>query len=447
MISFVERRPSGQNGLFFSVDVRTPTTEDSPASSIVVSGWAMHEKSIISGIRVNSSLGELLRESPAGPLPTNVVERLKRHGVGSLLTDGGKEAVGFSVELGLLEVPLGADLYVAVNLLSQDGTSSSVRVGTISDLPPHTLELHYTEETSPLLLPSLGRSGTTLLMGLLSQHPSILVPGPHPFEFRQLSYLWHAARVLLSPADFANSMHPDSFEIVNRHRIGYDPYNRSEFQAQMATTGVRVWRQATFPNHLVDFLKQEVDGFAAAFRQDPASAPPKYVADKVLVGPLITFITNLYPRSRRVFLVRDFRDVFCSARAFNRKRGSQSFGETASTTDAEWLQRLGMSARHLYRYFQVYRDVSVLVRYEDLVSQTGAELDRILGYLEIDDSPDTIKRLIDRGRTRGRPDDHGTSYDAGSSSGRWRRELTREERDVTRSAFADVLDALGYPID
>ena len=48
-------------------------------------------------------------------------------------------------------------------------------------------------------------------------------------------------------------------------------------------------------------------------------------------------LAELYPDSREVFLVRDFRDMVSSILAFNAKRGARGFGRAAAETDAGYV--------------------------------------------------------------------------------------------------------------
>ena len=57
---------------------------------------------------------------------------------------------------------------------------------------------------------------------------------------------------------------------------------------------------------------------------------------------------ELYPDGREIFLVRDFRDMLCSIRAFNEKRGSAAFGlDGPGAEEAYVVEVLAPSVKNL----------------------------------------------------------------------------------------------------
>ena len=49
---------------------------------------------------------------------------------------------------------------------------------------------------------------------------------------------------------------------------------------------------------------------------------------------------ELYPAARELFLVRDFRDMIASMRAYNARKGFGDFGRETAQSDAAWLADL-----------------------------------------------------------------------------------------------------------
>ena len=102
-------------------------------------------------------------------------------------------------------------------------------------------------------------------------------------------------------------------------------------------------------------------------------------------------LTELYPASRELFLVRDFRDMVSSILAFNRKRGAQGFGR-AGAGQRRRIRRIaradgrpGSSGHGSDGAARAH-----LVRYEDLVLDPEPTLGGLLGYLGVDASRDTV---------------------------------------------------------
>ena len=74
---------------------------------------------------------------------------------------------------------------------------------------------------------------------------------------------------------------------------------------------------------LATFAQQRID---AVYRQVAAlgDGRAEFFAEKCLPeGNVPQLLRELYPDAREVFLVRDFRDMLCSIRAFNEKRGCE----------------------------------------------------------------------------------------------------------------------------
>ena len=84
-------------------------------------------------------------------------------------------------------------------------------------------------------------------------------------------------------------------------------------------------------------------------------------------------------------------------------------------------------------------EISRLVRYEDLVLEPEQTLGRICALLELEAGPAEQREAEAATFQR-----HGTSGSPQESIGRWRNELTEEERELCETAFGDFLKILGY---
>ena len=115
--------------------------------------------------------------------------------------------------------------------------------------------------------------------------------------------------------------------------------------------------------------------------------------------PVLTW--ELYPRAKEVFLVRDFRDMARSILAFDARRGFAGFGRPEGARDEEYMREvLADMARDLHRSWQTRSDRAHLIRYEDLVLDTESTCARLLEYLEIDASPETLTVSSSMARSR-----------------------------------------------
>jgi Sulfotransferase family len=143
--------------------------------------------------------------------------------------------------------------------------------------------------------------------------------------------------------------------------------------------------------------------------------------------------------------VRDFRDMVSSILAFNRRRGVQGFGEGAADDPLDYVGRLGGWAEGLVRSFERRRGRAHALRYEDLVRDRRATLERLLEYLEVDASEPVVSGMVDALRAE-MPElaEHATAQDADASIGRWRTDLDEDLKRACERSFGLALETFGY---
>jgi hypothetical protein len=174
---------------------------------------------------------------------------------------------------------------------------------------------------------------------------------------------------------------------------------------------------------------------------------PRYFAEKCWPDEVTPqLLSELYPDGREILLVRDFRDMVCSIMGFNAKRGFASFGREVTGSDEEFIRYLRESAVRILESWRAREDRAVLVRYEDLILAPETTLGELFSYLEIEADPGTIRQVIE-GANASRPHvqrAHQTSASVARSVGRWKDELSSEQKAICHETFGDVLDAFGY---
>ncbi|MGQ9902896.1 MAG: sulfotransferase family protein, partial [Anaerolineae bacterium] len=323
-----------------------------------------------------------------------------------------------------------------------DGASSML--GTIEverspiSPPPHSDKL-----LQPILVSALARSGTTWLMHLLSTHPCVSVYPQYPYEMHAAGYWWHLCRVSTNPVQLYGLYHPDLFWF-NLEQVGCPPYFMPVTESQPGMTewfceehiqAVIVCCQA-----MIDQIYRRVAGLKAA-----ESTDLRYFAEKQPVPAYAWLAWELYPGAREIFLVRDFRDVFSSILAFNRKRQVITFGRENFDDDATFAEWLAGRAMNLWANWQARSGRALLVRYEDLVRSPIHELQRILDYLGLHSSQAAAQDLLDRAsQSEAILLNHRTSQDALQSVGRWRYDLPPDLQNTAERVFSDALSAFGY---
>ena len=284
-----------------------------------------------------------------------------------------------------------------------------------------------TQPLRPMLLTTMGRSGSTLLMSILAAHPHIVVADQPPFEVELLTYYAYALRHLISPGDHERSLRPDQITAVeSRFSLGWNPYfeasHRLRFKdqtlfAEFLANAVPPRLAAAFHDIVLEFYK--------TVAVDQGKSYPLYFAEKALPEDLIRKSARyMFGPTKEVVLVRDLRDAVVSFMQYGKLDFELAFESLAS------------SAKQILRIRAEASDDVHFVKYEDLVEQPAATIDRILAFLGLNRdfriaNQDALFKV------------HATSSNPRASVGRWMRDLTPEalERCVR---FAEFHKVFGY---
>src|ERR1700676_3931501 len=159
-----------------------------------------------------------------------------------------------------------------------------------------------------------------------------------------------------------------------------------------------------------------------------------YLAEKFNISHLRDLVPNIYGTSREIFLVRDFRDVWVSARSLNNRRDSPSFGRAEVQDDEAWLHSFSGSVLQILLNYQAAQPGSFLVRYEDLIEAPRTVLPALLQFLQIEATDEIADRMVERVRSVDltNASGHVTSASPALSRGRWRAEMTDREKELAR---------------
>lgn len=330
------------------------------------------------------------------------------------------------------------NFYFAAPLSMFEEQNVSVRVsGTEYYLPQQQATLSPIEDRctasvyrphGPILVSTMGRTGSTAVMALLAQHPAVLVAGEKPYEVEMACYYAYALRTLVAPGDHERSWKTDNITAAdNRFSLGLNPY----FEASFANV-------FSNPATLQNYLTQRVPGrLAAAFREivldyyeelghDKSVKYPIYFAEKCLPERDARLgIRFMFPNVREILLVRDLRDVLCSAM----KSNGGEFGTILQDTAAAGRQILRILA-------ESNRDIHVL-KYEDFVLERSRSADllfQFLGVPSINSDQQKMRQLFAS---------HATSKSPEMSIGRWKHDLNADQREQAK-VLAPFLEAFGY---
>jgi hypothetical protein len=345
---------------------------------------------------------------------------------------------GFHIAVAVIGLPAAFDAMVEATLADGRRIALARIHGTRSRWCPHE-----GAELRPVVVTSLGRSGSTYLLGLLAGHPEISVDPVVPYENRTSSYWLHLFKVLSRPANHARAGDLDTFAF-SRHFVGQNPFNIAFPDEPDA---MREWYGRIAVERLAAFCRQSIDSYYRQLGGTHHKTSPQYYAEKAFGSPLSHLWTELYSGGREIFLVRDFRDMVASILAFNAKRGHSAFSRERFNSDEEYVRWLGATGvREMQMAWQRRASGSLLVRYEDLVRDPEASLTAILAYVGLESSEGTVRAMLERIPTVAALRDHRTSQDAPSSIGRWRVDLDERLQEVCAEVFEPVLPDFGYAV-
>jgi hypothetical protein len=85
----------------------------------------------------------------------------------------------------------------------------------------------------------------------------------------------------------------------------------------------------------------------------------------------------------------------------------------------------------------------LLLRYEDLLSNPRAHLEKTLGWLGVD-VPETIDSVITERRFDSQPDTGSGRFARAAQPGLWRENLTADEQKVLAEIMGETLARFGY---
>jgi hypothetical protein len=306
----------------------------------------------------------------------------------------------------------------------------------------------YEPQLRPLMVTSLGRTGTTWLIRLLSEHPKISTHRLYPHETRISAYWMQALKVLSEPCDHWSSAHPETFH-ENMSWVGHNPFYYS-LPARSAETEadkrITEWMSTVQTARLTAFCQQRIDELYLQIANSQGETRPTYFVEKYpQAGHLAWMVWSLYANARELFLFRDFRDMLCSMLAFNAKRGFVAFGRRKDDSDLDFVLTLRNNISRIIQDWQMRSDRALLVRYEDLIREPGKVLDKILRYLDLDHEQAVVERMIEAAsKGSSNLDGHRTVAEAGDSIGRWKRDLPPHLQAACQEVFGDLLGKLGY---
>ena len=425
--------PPGDPELWdFSVEI-APSNRRSEAWQIEVRGWALGRRYRVEAVEF------LVDDTSIWRVP---VDRERADVRGRFPTVPGAESAGFYTALNTLRLPPSFEVFVRAVL--SDGTRRGI--GSFEGRRER-LEPQADSKLDPVMVTSLGRSGSTLMMGLLAAHPEIVAHQPHDYEPRVASYWMKVLMSLSDPSSYLNQLDPagnvETDDWWLRGQQGARELSERVGDEQMAR-----WIGGDGVRTLAAACRQRIDELYLRIAEQERGGGARRFAEKFLPDAAAALTCEMYPRAKEILLVRDFRDMVCSALAYGRKRAFLGLGRDLAIDEAEYVREpVRNSVLRLVRTWERRRDTAYLVRYEDLVQAPEETLAGLLEYLELDHGVDTIALMTSAVASRRKEAErHATTPSTEMSVGRWRQDLGPALARECEQWLGFGLEAFGYTL-
>ncbi len=291
---------------------------------------------------------------------------------------------------------------------------------------------------APLFLLGPHKSGTSLLRSLFDGHPELFVVPVEAHFFPNLGY-WvdypfrHTRPERLSSAQFQERV---CAWIAHCNGMR-DPVGDSVMEGQFDVSAFR----RTLSQHGLDSdrerLEAYVNAIAGSVRQGAPASNMQFVEKSVENTEFALHIRRLFPGARLVYIVRNPYSALTSNRVY---QGGGKFPLLHKLHRA-----LVNSYYHHYRNRQLL-DEYVVVRYEDLVTDTEATMRRICGEIRLEFDPVLLT-----------PTSLGESWQGNSTTGAqfkgvstsrldsWKETITPIETALINQSIPHVLRDYDYP--
>jgi hypothetical protein len=401
---------------------------DNGGKSFDVFGWALGRDTKVEALEARDGFRVLAEVAPSETRPD----------IARAYPDvAGAARSGFRMPLRAVDL----QQRFSVEVLAKLEGGRSVPVATVHGTR-RALSPSRTAAINPLMLTTIGRSGSKWLAWLLSCHPSVVAFQPLVFEPRLTTYWTTAFRAMSTPKSYLRQIHAERWD-EPRWWLG----DGAGSMPAPLDLGMDEWLATAATDNLAAACQQQVEAFylEVGRRLEKPDAP--FFAEKFLLDPvLLDLTTEIFPGARELILVRDFRDRLSSVFAWNEKRGDHGFGHGAEMSKAEYLtERVGADAEQLAERWQKRKGEAHLLRYEDLVLEPRQTLAGILGFLGVDAEPETVAATLEvANRPNELLDGHRTVSDPAQTIGRWRRDLPADLAAECNEILAPVLDTFGY---
>ncbi|MBN1850764.1 MAG: sulfotransferase [Deltaproteobacteria bacterium] len=264
------------------------------------------------------------------------------------------------------------------------------------------------------------KSGTTWVQHLLNGHPEISCSGEGDFN-----------RIMNALKDMANN--------YNRHITGINK-------------NIGIENYLTFQQKDLQYLF--TTAIFLLFRHWPTNGNDRIIGSKnpIMIKSIEPY-PSLFPQSKYIHIIRDGRDVVTSA-WFNNLRGNKE-DTLCRWPDFHCFVEFGMrewvaDMTKARSFGKTYNERYLEVRYEDLHNNPNPILEKMLEFLGVDPSLESLGQCIQagsfkslsHGRERGQEDRN--AFFRKGIIGDWKNHFAPEDEDLFMGYAGKLLEELGY---
>jgi hypothetical protein len=302
------------------------------------------------------------------------------------------------------------------------------------------LDTGFDARIQPLMLTTLGRTGSTAVVRLLGSHPDVVAYRPFEYEPRIATYWMGVLKGLSDPVSYRRQITPNG-PIDGAWWLGTE---LPRLPRRIKDPAIQDWLAGESVTELALFCQGRIERLYERIGSLLERARPQYFVEKFRPDGVPALMSELYPGAREIVLVRDFRDMVSSMFAYNEKRGFQGFRRDRAASDEEYVaENVGPSVAALAAAWRSRAKSAHLLRYEDLVLAPEETVAALLEYLGLDPSPGTVDAMlasIGTADTEG----HRTVADPRATIGRWRTDLAPQLQRVCADVLGPALESFGY---
>jgi len=402
----------------------------SDSYAIEIRGWAVGADAPVTAIEVMLGARDTTLKASAGEPRPDLA--------GGFPDAAQAERSGFRTLVGVLEnrAKFGLEIYARLS----DG--SRTRIGRIEG-ERCPISSGFDPTIQPLMLNTIGRSGSTWLAWVLSCHPEVVGYRPMRFETRVATYWTSVFQGLSQPRSYLSQLVTTDLESDRRWWLG----DGARTTPRIDDPPLEGWLGSEATEELAEMCQARIESFFRRLAADQGKPDARFFLEKFLLEPVVLdLLTEIYSETREIILVRDFRDIVSSVLAFNRKRGFQAFGREHVDSDAEYIRSVAAKqALGVFQRWEEKKGRAHLIRYEDLLTEPEPTLEQAFEFVGVDHSSDAVRQTLDRA-TNDAPsmDHHRTGGDPAATIGRWRQDLGDELIEACAESLDPVLEAFGY---